>query len=55
MILFFSASAIADFYKEPILIKVIRVSALTIVMGALSTIQTVILSKELNFKKANLH
>jgi teichuronic acid exporter len=51
LILFFSAQYIADFYKEEILINVIRVSALTLVIGTLSTIQTVILSKELNFKK----
>ncbi|MCX6267615.1 MAG: lipopolysaccharide biosynthesis protein [Bacteroidetes bacterium] len=50
-VLFYAASAIADFYKEPVLTDVIRVSALTIVIGALSNIQTVILSKELNFKK----
>ena len=51
LILFFSAHYIADFYNEQILINVIRVSALTIIIGALSTIQIVILSKELNFKK----
>ena len=50
-ILFFSAHFIADFYNEPILVNVIRISALTIILDALSTIQTVILSKELNFKK----
>ena len=49
--LFFSANIIADFYNEPILINVTRVAAFTIVLGGLSTIQTVLLQKELNFKK----
>ena len=51
LILYFSAHYIADFYNEQILINVIRVSGVTIVIGALSTIQVVLLSKELNFKK----
>lgn len=50
-ILYFSAYNIADFYNQPILVNVIRVSALTIVFGALSLIQTTLLSRELNFKK----
>lgn len=50
-ILFFSAHMIANFYKQPILVNVIRVSALTIVFGSLGTIQTIILSKSLDFKR----
>lgn len=50
-ILFFSAQSIANFYNQQILVNVIRVSALSIVFGALGTIQVAILSKELNFKK----
>ncbi|MRR19991.1 lipopolysaccharide biosynthesis protein, partial [bacterium] len=50
-ILFFSAGAIADFFRTPQLTGVTRVAALVIVINALVTVQSVQLSRRMEFKK----
>lgn len=50
VILFFSAPFIADFYNTPILTPLIRVTTLTFLWGPLSTPQSVILQRKLDFK-----
>ena len=50
-ILFLTAPLISDFYGQTILRKIIRISALTIVIGSFGTIQSVILTKDLDFKR----
>lgn len=49
-ILFFSAPAIADFYDTPILVPLVRVTALTFLWNPLTTPQNVILRRKLDFK-----
>jgi teichuronic acid exporter len=51
IILFFSAKIISEFYNQPILVIVTRISALGIILNALSIIHYVILSQKLDFKK----
>ncbi len=48
--LFLSAPFIADFYNTPILTSLIRVTALTFLWGPLSTVQYVLLKRQLDFK-----
>lgn len=48
--LFFSAPWIAEFYDTPVLIPLIRVTALSFLWGPLSTPQSVLLSRKLDFK-----
>ena len=48
--LFFAAPWIADFYDTPVLTPLIRVTTLTFLWGALSTPQTIILQRRLDFK-----
>jgi len=58
LILFFSAPSIASFYKEPQLLLIIKVTALSIVFNAIGIIQYIILTRELAFKtltKINLY
>ena len=50
VVLFFAAPFIADFYKTPVLVPLIRVSALGFVWGALGIPQNVILKRRLDFK-----
>ncbi len=50
-ILFFSAGAIADFFRTPQLTGVTRVAALVIVINALVTVQSVQLARRMEFKK----
>lgn len=50
LILFFSASWIAEFYNTPVLVPLIRVTALTFLWGPLSTVQYVLLKRRLDFK-----
>lgn len=50
IIMFFSAPWIAVFYKTPVLIPLIRVTALGFLWGPLSTPQGVIMSRRLDFK-----
>lgn len=49
-ILFLTAPLIASFYDTPILTRLIRITALVFIIGALTTPQTVLLSRDLNFK-----
>lgn len=51
LLLCFSAPYIAAFYKEPLLIKIIRVNALLIFMGSFISIQRVKMIAELRFKQ----
>lgn len=50
VVLFFSAPLIAYFYKAPVLVPLIRVTALGFVWGALGIPQGVILKRRLDFK-----
>lgn len=51
VILFFCAPLVAAFYEKPILTAVLRVQALTLIMGAFSTVPNAILTKQMQFKK----
>lgn len=48
--LYFVAPLISSFYKVPVLVPVIRVLSLDIVFGSIGTIQTVLMTKAINFK-----
>ena len=50
-VLFFTSPFIAAFYDKPILTSLIRVYSLVFIFNSLGTIQNVILTKEMNFKK----
>tara|TARA_X000000950_G_scaffold106258_1_gene133823 strand:- start:21187 stop:22647 length:1461 start_codon:yes stop_codon:yes gene_type:complete len=50
VILYFSSNIIAEFFNEPILIDIIRISSITIILAAFTSIQIVILNIELDFK-----
>lgn len=50
ILLFFAAPWIADFYDTPILIPLIRVTALSFLWGPLATPQNVIINRRLDFK-----
>lgn len=50
IILFLFSPFIADFFKEPLLINIIRVLGFTIVINAISIVQRVIFTREINFK-----
>ena len=47
--MFFAAPWIADFYKMPELVKIVRVSALTFIFGAINSIQGAELTKKMLF------
>lgn len=49
-ILFFSAPLIADFYEVPVLIPLLRVTALTFIWSPLTTPQNIIMQRKLDFK-----
>lgn len=49
-ILFLTAPIIASFYDTPILTKMIRIIALVFIVGALTTPQTILLNRKLDFK-----
>ncbi len=51
LILFLSAGAIASLFQRPILITITRVTALGIIINALSSVQTATLIKRMDFKK----
>lgn len=51
MCLFFFSEWIADFYKMPELVSLLKVLALTLFPGALNSLQVAILSKQMLFKK----
>ena len=42
---------VADFYNKPILMKIIKISALNIILSSLCIVHLTMLAKELNFKK----
>lgn len=50
IIMFFAAPFIADFYHEPVLIKLVRISSLVFIWSPLNTPQNVILQRKLDFK-----
>ena len=50
VVLFFAAPFIADFYNTPVLVPLMRVTALGFVWGALGIPQNVILKRRLDFK-----
>ncbi len=50
LILFFSADFIAEFFKEPKLISIVRVISLTIILNAFGLIQQTQLTKEIKIK-----
>lgn len=49
-VLFCSAPWVADFYKEPVLTGVLRVLSLTLIVGALNSVQTAVLNREMKFR-----
>ena len=49
-VLFFASPFIADFYNQPVLTPLMRVTALTFLWGPLNTPQTVLLQRNINFK-----
>jgi teichuronic acid exporter len=51
IILFFTAPLIAKFYKEPILVPVLRVLSLILFIGVVNSIQNAIVARNLQFKK----
>lgn len=50
LLLFFAAPYIALFYKTPIITSLVRVTSITFFLGPLTTPQTVILTRKLDFK-----
>lgn len=50
-ILFFVAPFIANFYKEPKLIPIIRVLSLTVVVGSINSVQQAYVQKTMQFKR----
>ncbi len=51
IVLFFASPFIARFYKNDILIPILRVLALTLFFGALNSVQSAMVSKTMQFKK----
>jgi len=49
-LLFVSAPCIAQFYQEPSLILVLRLLSLSLVIGALNSVQNAVLNREMKFK-----
>lgn len=54
ILLFFGAPVIADFYHTPILCKVIRVSALVLIINAVGIVPRSLLQRQLRFKEIAL-
>lgn len=50
-VLYFTAPWVALFYKLPLLTPVIRMYSITLVIGALTTVQQTILTKQMDFKR----
>ncbi|MGR9087530.1 MAG: oligosaccharide flippase family protein, partial [Gammaproteobacteria bacterium] len=48
--LYFSAPMIAEFYRQPVLIELIRVAGLSVVFNALSLVQKAVLTREMQFR-----
>lgn len=51
LILFFISPLIADFYKEPILSPVLRILSLTLIIGAVNSVQYAYVQKAMQFKR----
>lgn len=51
IILFFGAIPISSFYKTPVLVKVIRILAISLLFNSIYCIQNAFISKKLEFKK----
>ena len=49
-VLFFAAPGIALFYQEPLLVGILRLLALTLIVGALNAVQYAVLNREMWFK-----
>lgn len=49
-VLFVSSPWIAGFYKEPVLVGVLRLLSLTVIVGAVNSIQNVVLTREMKFE-----
>ena len=49
-VLFFVAPLLANFYKEPLLIAILRVQGLMVVMSALYSIQQALMNRKMRFK-----
>ncbi len=54
LLLFFGAPFVAIFYNMPVLKELLRVEGLALIIGALYSIQTIIFTKNLNFKTPTL-
>ncbi|HBW13307.1 MAG TPA: flippase [Proteiniclasticum sp.] len=52
IIIYLSSEVIADFYKQPLLTNVLRVSSLTLFFSAVNSVQYAYISKRLEFKKS---
>lgn len=50
LILYFASPFIADFFTTPILVDIVRVSALSMVIGAFGSVHWTLMSKNVNFK-----
>jgi O-antigen/teichoic acid export membrane protein len=51
LLLFFTAPIIARFYREPILVPVIRVLAITLLFGAINCVQNAMVSRTMLFRR----
>jgi len=51
VVLFFTAPFIADFYREPQLLLVVRVLSITLFFGAVNSIQNAVVSRTMEFKR----
>ena len=54
VIIFFLAPYIAEFYKKPELVAIVRVFSITIILQAFVFVQSAILTKNLNFRQQSL-
>lgn len=52
ILLFFSAPFIAKFYSEPVLIPILRVTAIKLIFDAINSIQNAILARKMLFSKS---
>lgn len=51
LVLFFTAPLVAIFYKQPILVSLIRVLAFTLFFGAINSVQNAVVSRTMQFKR----
>jgi O-antigen/teichoic acid export membrane protein len=50
-VLYFAAPAIADYYKQPLIIPALRIVSLTLFSGAFNSVQGAIIQRKLEFRK----